>query len=116
MKHGNLLSCQAIKRQLELSRFIEPVQSRWYSFQNKARLDVKGYSRIPEVDYGDTFAPVAWHDTIRLLLAFAGYLGWKVFYLDVKLVFLNGTISKKIFVDQLEGFIVHLKKKTWFIS
>ncbi|WRX13419.1 Integrase [Theobroma cacao] len=37
----------------------------------KARLVVKGYSQIHGVDYWETFAPVARHDTIRLITALA---------------------------------------------
>ncbi|KAL4281033.1 hypothetical protein GQ457_03G022420 [Hibiscus cannabinus] len=44
-------------------------------FKHKARLVVKGYAQIGGVDYGDTFAPVARLDTIRLLIAIAGQLG-----------------------------------------
>ena len=58
-------------------------------FKHKARLVVKGYAQLPGIDFGDTFAPVARHDTIRLLLAFAAQKGWRVFHLDVKLAFLN---------------------------
>jgi hypothetical protein len=35
----------------------------------KAKFEVKGYAQIFDVDYSDTFAPVARLDTIRLLLA-----------------------------------------------
>jgi hypothetical protein len=41
-------------------------------FKHKARLVVKGFAQVAGVNYGDTFAPVARHDTIRLLLALAG--------------------------------------------
>ena len=49
-------------------------------FKHKARLVVKGFSQVVGVDYGDTFAPVAKHDTIRLLLALAGQMGWKMYH------------------------------------
>ncbi|RVW91591.1 Copia protein [Vitis vinifera] len=53
-------------------------------FKHKARLVVKGFAQVSGVDYDDTFAPVARHDTIRLLLALVGQMGWKVYHLDVK--------------------------------
>lgn len=37
----------------------------------KAKLVVKGYAQIHGVDYWETFAPIARHDTIRLLTALA---------------------------------------------
>ncbi|GMI65867.1 cysteine-rich RLK (RECEPTOR-like protein kinase) 8 [Hibiscus trionum] len=44
-------------------------------FKHKAGLIVKEYAQIGGVDYGDTFAHVARHNTIRLLIAIAGQLG-----------------------------------------
>ena len=58
------------------------------------------------VYYGDTFAPVVRHDTIRLLFALASQLGWKVYHLDVKSTFLNGILLEDIYVQQPEGFEV----------
>ncbi|WJZ92889.1 hypothetical protein VitviT2T_011862 [Vitis vinifera] len=75
-------------------------------FRHKARLVVKGFAQVAGVDYGDTFAPVARHDTIRLLLALAGQMGWKVYHLDVKSAFLNGILLEEIYVQQPEGFEV----------
>ncbi|KAL4297286.1 hypothetical protein GQ457_12G021970 [Hibiscus cannabinus] len=75
-------------------------------FKHKARLVVKGYAQIGGVDYGDTFAPVARLDTIKLLIAIAGQLGWNVFHLDVKSAFLNGVLEEDIYVCQPEGFVV----------
>ena len=75
-------------------------------FKHKARLVVKGFAQVVGVDYGDTFAPVTRHDTIRLLLALAGQMGWKVYHLDVKSAFLNGILLEEIYVQQPEGFEV----------
>ena len=75
-------------------------------FKYKARLVVKDFAQVAGVDYGDTFAPVARHDTIRLLLALAGQKGWQVFHLDVKSAFLNGILNEDIYVKQPEGFQV----------
>ncbi|KAL0416046.1 UNVERIFIED_CONTAM: hypothetical protein Slati_3436500 [Sesamum latifolium] len=53
----------------------------------KARLVIKGYSQLAGVDYGDTFASVARHESIRLLLALAPQLTGNVLHLGVKLAF-----------------------------
>ncbi|WJZ92853.1 hypothetical protein VitviT2T_011828 [Vitis vinifera] len=75
-------------------------------FRHKARLVVKGFAQVARVDYGDTFALVAKHDTIRLLLALASQMGWKVYHLNVKSAFLNGILLEEIYVQQPEGFEV----------
>ena len=57
------------------------------------------------MDYFDTFAPVARLDTIRLFLALAAQLGWKVYQMDVKSAFLIGFLQEEIYVEQPEGFV-----------
>jgi hypothetical protein len=39
--------------------------------RNKAHLVAQGYSRVEGLDFGETFAPVARLEAIRILLAFA---------------------------------------------
>lgn len=72
-------------------------------FKYKVRLVVKGFSKVVGVDYGDTFAPKQ-TDTIRLLLAISGQLGWIVHHLNVKYASLNGFLIDEIYVQQLIGF------------
>ncbi|GKV17137.1 hypothetical protein SLEP1_g27679 [Rubroshorea leprosula] len=72
--------------------------------KHKARLVVKGYAQQPGVDYGETYAPVARHDTVRLLIALVANLGWKLFHMDVKSAFLNGVLQEEIYVEQPPGF------------
>ena len=72
----------------------------------KARLVIKGYSQEYGVDFSNTFAPMARHDTIRVLVALIVKMGWKIHYLDVKLAFLNGVLEKDIYVKYPEGFQV----------
>ena len=73
--------------------------------KHKARLVVKGYAQQAGVDYGETFAPVARMETIRLLLAISAQKSWKVYHLDVKSAFLNGILKEEVYVVQPEGFV-----------
>nr|GEV01064.1 retrovirus-related Pol polyprotein from transposon TNT 1-94 [Tanacetum cinerariifolium] len=75
-------------------------------YKHKARLVVKGYSQIACIDFGDTFAPVARHDTIKLLIAIVAQRNWKIHHLDVKSAFLNGELEEEVYVKQHEGFEV----------
>jgi len=76
----------------------------------KARLVAKGYAQMFGVDFSKTFAPVARLDTIRMLLALAAQLGWKIHQLDVKSAFLNGYLEEEIFDEQPEGFSIKGKE------
>jgi hypothetical protein len=72
--------------------------------KNKARLVAKGYSQVEGLDYGETFAPVARLDAIRILLAYASSHKMKLFQMDVKSAFLNGFINEEVYVEQPPGF------------
>ena len=75
--------------------------------RNKARLVAKGYNQEEGIDYGETFAPDARLEAVRLLLAFACMSGFKLFQMDVKSAFLNGYINEEVYVDQPPGFEDH---------
>jgi hypothetical protein len=72
--------------------------------RNKARLVAKGYSQVEGLDYGETYAPVARLESIRILLAYATYHGFKLYQMDVKSDFLNGPIKEEVYVEQPPGF------------
>ena len=72
--------------------------------RNKARLVAKGFSQVEGLDFGETFAPVARLDAIRVLLAYASHHEMKLYQMDVKSVFLNGFINELVHVDQPPGF------------
>ncbi|CAM8987284.1 unnamed protein product [Rhodiola kirilowii] len=66
--------------------------------RNKARLIAQGYTQIEGVDFDETFAPVACLEAIRLLLALACRLKFKLFQMDIKSVFLNGLLREEVYV------------------
>ncbi|GJW65589.1 retrovirus-related pol polyprotein from transposon TNT 1-94 [Tanacetum coccineum] len=55
-----------------------------------ARLVAQGYNQQEGIDYDETFAPVARIEAIRIFLAFATYMNFIVYQIDVKSAFLNG--------------------------
>jgi len=65
----------------------------------KARLVAKGYAQRFGVDFEEVFAPVARIETVRVLLALAAQGGWEVHHMDVKSTFLNGELSKTVYVQ-----------------
>ena len=72
--------------------------------RNKARLVAKGFSQVEGLDFGETFAPVARLEGIRILLAYASHHEMKLYQMDVKSAFLNGFINELVYVDQPPGF------------
>jgi hypothetical protein len=54
--------------------------------RNKSRLVALGFSQKEGIDYEETFAPVAYLEVIRILLAFSVAKGFKLHQMDVKSV------------------------------
>ncbi|GJY90056.1 retrovirus-related pol polyprotein from transposon TNT 1-94 [Tanacetum coccineum] len=73
--------------------------------QNKARLVAQGYNQQEGIDYDETYAPVARLEYIRILLAYACALDFKLFQMDVKSAFLNGLVNEEVYVEQPPRFI-----------
>jgi hypothetical protein len=72
--------------------------------RNKARLVAKGYSQVKDLDFEETFAPVARLDSIRILLAYVTHHGFKFYQMGVKSAFLNFPIKEEVYVEQPPGF------------
>nr|GFC42954.1 putative ribonuclease H-like domain-containing protein [Tanacetum cinerariifolium] len=64
--------------------------------KNKARLVAQGHTQEERIDYDEVFAPVA--------LAYALFMGFTVYQMDVKSAFLYGTIDEEVYVMQPPGF------------
>ncbi|KAM0887545.1 hypothetical protein ACQ4PT_028956 [Festuca glaucescens] len=72
--------------------------------RNKARLVAQGFSQIEGIDFGETYAPVARLESIRILLAYASHHNFKLQQMDVKSAFLNGPLHEEVYVKQPPGF------------
>jgi hypothetical protein len=72
--------------------------------RNKAKLVAQGYTQVEGLNFGETYAPVARLEAIRILLTYACAHNIKHYQIDVKSAFLNGYINKLVYVEQPPGF------------
>ncbi|GJT07790.1 putative ribonuclease H-like domain-containing protein [Tanacetum coccineum] len=72
--------------------------------RNKARLVAQGHRQEEGIDYEEVFAPVARIEVIQLFFAYASFMGFLVYQMDVKSAFLYGTIEEEVYVTQPPGF------------
>nr|GEU77151.1 putative ribonuclease H-like domain-containing protein [Tanacetum cinerariifolium] len=84
--------------------FKNKTDERGIMVRNKARLVTQGHIQKEGIDYEEVFAPVARIEAIRLFLAYASFMGFLVYQMDVKSAFLYGTIEEEVYVCQPLGF------------
>nr|GEZ26364.1 hypothetical protein [Tanacetum cinerariifolium] len=72
--------------------------------RNKAKLVAQDYTQEEGIDYDEVFALVARIEAIRIFLAYALYMGFIVYQMDVKSAFLYGTIEEEVYVCQPPSF------------
>nr|GEW03985.1 hypothetical protein [Tanacetum cinerariifolium] len=87
---------------------------------NKARLVAQGHTQEEGIDYDEVFAPVERIEAIRLFLAYASFMGFMVYQMDVKSVFLYETIKEEqkddgIFISQ-DKYVAKIFRKFGFIN
>nr|GFB49402.1 putative ribonuclease H-like domain-containing protein [Tanacetum cinerariifolium] len=95
------------KESIKLSRiqvYRNKKDERGIVIRNKARLVAQGYTQEEGIDYEEVFAPVARIEAIRMFLAYASFMGFPVYQMDVKSAFLYGTIEEEVYVCQPPGF------------
>nr|GEZ09903.1 putative ribonuclease H-like domain-containing protein [Tanacetum cinerariifolium] len=93
---------------------VRPIGTKWVlknkkdkrgiMIRNKARLVAQGYTQEEGIDYEEVFAPVARIEAIRLFLAYASFMDFIVYQMDVKSTFLYGTIDDEtLFIRKHKG-------------
>ncbi|GJS01483.1 putative ribonuclease H-like domain-containing protein [Tanacetum coccineum] len=79
-----------IAKSLSDSAWVEAMQEELLQFKLQ-----KGHTQEEGIDYDDVFAPVARIEAIRLFLAYASFMGFMVYQMDVKSAFLYGRIEEE---------------------
>jgi hypothetical protein len=47
---------------------------------------------------------------LLFLKKFATSMGWRVHHMDVKKTFLNGDIEEEVYIEKLDGLVIHEKE------
>nr|GFA17035.1 hypothetical protein [Tanacetum cinerariifolium] len=71
----------------------------------KARLVANGYTQLYDVDYEETFSPVADIRSIRFLISIAAFYDYEILKMDVKTAFLNGYLDEDIYMGKRQLFL-----------
>nr|GEV40112.1 retrovirus-related Pol polyprotein from transposon TNT 1-94 [Tanacetum cinerariifolium] len=116
----NDVGAEADFNNLETSITEEPKRNkkdkRGIVVKNKARLVTQRHIQEKGIDYEEVFALVARIEAIRLFLAYASFIGFMVYQMDIKSAFLYGTIEEEVYVCQPSGFedlIILTKSTKW---
>ena len=70
----------------------------------KAHLVAKGFTQEYEIDYEETFAPVAHFTSVKSLIVVAAIQRWEFFQMDVKNAFLNGELTEEVYMHRPPGY------------
>jgi len=82
----------------------------------KCRLVARGFTQRPNIDYSETFSPVARMNTLRIFLKLSVDRNHHRISIDFKTAFLNATLNEELYLLPIEGmdceagFIYRLKK------
>ena len=71
-----------------------------------ARLVAKGYMQTYDVDYLETFSPVAHLNFVWILLSVAVSHSWPLYQLNIKNAFLHGDLKEEVYMEQPLGYVV----------
>ncbi|GJR28923.1 retrovirus-related pol polyprotein from transposon TNT 1-94 [Tanacetum coccineum] len=66
--------------------------------QTDAKVFAKGYRQEEGIDFEESFAPVARLEVVRIFVAYATYMNFPIYQMDVKTEFLSGPLKEEVFV------------------
>ncbi len=58
-----------------------------------------GFSQVEGIDFNEIFLPIAWLKLIEAMFVVATIQDLEVYQMNVKTIFLDGNLSKKIYME-----------------
>nr|GEV54103.1 putative ribonuclease H-like domain-containing protein [Tanacetum cinerariifolium] len=99
---------------VDCPKWVRPIGTKWVLknkkdergivIRNKARLVAQGHTQEEGIDYDEVFILVTRIEAIRLFLAYASFMGFTMYQMDVKSAFLYGIINEKVYLMQPSRF------------
>nr|GEU67852.1 hypothetical protein [Tanacetum cinerariifolium] len=102
----SIMEPKSVKEDLTDHAWIESMQEELHQLiRLDTRLVVRGYRQEEGIYFEESFALVAQIEAIRIFLAYTAHKCFTVYQMDVKTVFLHGSLKEDVYVYQPEGFI-----------
>ena len=76
---------------------------------HKACLVARGFTKVYDIDYTETFSHVVCLPFVRVLLSLAINQAWSLHQLDVSNAFLYGDLEEQVFIEQPPGYVTQGK-------
>ena len=65
----------------------------------------KGYSQHEGVYYEETFISISRIEVVRMFFGYACSKKFKVYLMDVELMFMNEELEEEVYIEKSEGFL-----------
>jgi hypothetical protein len=84
----------------------------------------KGFTQREDIDYTETFSPVSYKDSLRIIMVLVAHYDLELHQMDVKTTFLNGDLLKNVYMAQHKDFVIkgkehmgcHLRKSIYVLK
>ncbi|GKB58991.1 retrovirus-related pol polyprotein from transposon TNT 1-94 [Tanacetum coccineum] len=73
-------------------------------YRDDSTYTIEGHGYHEGINYDKTYGPIAKLKAIKIFLAFATYMNFIIYQMDVKSAFLNGKLKEEVYVKQPPGF------------
>jgi hypothetical protein len=70
----------------------------------------KCFTQREGIDYTETFSPISYKDSLRIIMALVAHYNLELHQMNVKMRFLNGDLLENVYIAQHKGFAMKEKE------